>query len=319
MLRKLLVITIFLGLIWAGLDYTFYTGAYEIKWGTAPAGGLWQVIGTMMLEDVLKKDPQLKGSTVPMGGSANVMGVSEGKLNIAFSFTDVTHDAMAGREFFKAKITNVRQLACLFPEPTQFVVWADSNIKEIHDLRGKRISPGPKGSAVELVTRRILSAYGMSYKDFSQVNMGSFSDAAQQMADGHLDAILYGAMVYPAPTFVDLSSRKDLRLLSLSDEVIKKLVITYKGLEPYTLPPNSYRGVTYPVKGVASLVNIIVREDMPSEVAYLITKTVAENFERYRGNVKAMQLGSVKEMPKDVGIPFHPGALRYYKEKGWIK
>jgi TRAP transporter TAXI family solute receptor len=139
------------------------------------------------------------------------------------------------------------------------------------------------------------------------------------MADGHLDAILYGAMVYPAPTFVDLSSRKDLRLLSLSDEVIKKLVITYKGLEPYTLPPNSYRGVTYPVKGVASLVNIIVREDMPSEVAYLITKTVAENFERYRGNVKAMQLGSVKEMPKDVGIPFHPGALRYYKEKGWIK
>jgi len=319
MLKKIILISFIAGLIFLGFQSTTYSQSYEIKWGTAPAGGLWQVIGTMMLEDILKANPKLKGSTIPIGGAANVMGVSEGKLNVAFSFTDVTHDALEGREFFKNKIKNIRQLACIFPEPTQFIVWADSNIKTVQDLKGKRVSPGPKGSAIEVVTRRILTAYGMSYKDFSKTQMLSFSDAAQQMTDGHLDAILYGAMVYPAPTFVDLSSRKEVRLLSLSDDIINKLVKSYKGLEPYTLPPNSYRGVTYPVKGIASQVNIIVREDMPADVAYLITKTVSENFERYRKNVKAMQIGNVKDMPRDIGLAFHPGALKYYKEKGWIK
>ncbi len=298
----------------------FSAHAYDLKWGTAPVGGLWGVLGNAMIEDVLKANPSIKGSTVPIGGAANVLGIAEKKLNIAFSFSDVAYDAWEGNEFFKAKgkIRNIRALACLFPEPTQFAVYADSGITSIAQLKGKKVTPGPKGSAIELVTRRILQEYGMTYKDM-QIQLIGFEDGAQLMIDNHLDAVLYGAMVYPAPTLMNINSQRQIRLLSLSDAVVANLVKKYKGLIPYTLPVQSYKGITTPTKGVASMVNLVVAQEMPDDIAYAITKAVAQNFERYKGLVKPMALAKLKEMPDDAGIPFHPGALKYYKERGWIK
>ena len=75
----------------------------------------------------------------------------------------------------------------------------------------------------------------------------------------------------------------------------------------------------YPVKGVASNVILVVREDMPENIAYGITKTIGDNFDRYITVTKAMAMGKVNEMGKDVGFPYHPGALKYYREKGWVK
>ncbi len=293
---------------------------YDIRWGTSPVGGTWAVLGNAMLDDVLKANPNFSGSSVPMAGAANVVGVFQGKLNIAFSFSDTMGDAWEGKEDFKdvGKVQNARILASLFPEPTQFAVYADSGITSVPQLKGKKITPGPRGSAIEIVTRRILDAYGMTTKDVQWQPLG-FADGAEQMLDRHIDAILYGAMVYPAPPLVNVSSQRQIRLLSLSDEVINKLVKTYKGIEPFTLPPGSYKGVDYPVKGVASNVILIVREDMPESVAYSITKTIAENFARYVSVTKAMDIGKPNEMGKDVGFPYHPGAIKYYKEKGWVK
>ncbi len=298
----------------------FSAHAYDIRWGTAPVGGLWGVLGNAMIEDVLKANPNIKGSTVPVGGAANVLGIAEKKLNVAFSFSDVAYDAWEGNEFFKAKgkIRNIRALACLFPEPTQFAVYADSGITSIAQLKGKKVTPGPKGSAIELVTRRILQEYGMSYKDM-HIQLIGFEDGAGLMIDNHLDAVLYGAMAYPAPTLMNINSQRQIRLLSLSDAVIANLVKKYKGLIPYTLPAQSYKGVTTPTKGIASMVNLVAAQDMPDDVAYAITKAVAENFDRYKALVKPMGLAKLKEMPDDAGIPFHPGALKYYKERGWIK
>lgn len=304
------------------LLFAFSAGAdaYDLKWGTSPVGGLWGVLGNAMLEDVLKANPSIKGSTVPIGGSANVIGVSENKLNIAYSFSDSVNDAWEGREPFqtRGKMRNIRLLAALFPEPTQFAVYADSGITSIPQLKGKKMTPGPKGSAIEIVTRRILAEYGLTYKDM-QVQLIGFEDGAQLMIDNHLDAILYGAMVLPAPTLVNINSQRQIRLLSLSDDVVKKLVAKYKGLEPWTVQPGSYKGVDYPVKGVAAQVVLVVREDMPDDVAYAVTKAVAENFERYKGVAKAMGMAKQRDMGKELGISYHAGAVKYYKEKGWVK
>lgn len=296
------------------------SGKYQITWGTAPAGGAWQVLGTAMLEDAIKANPNITGSTAPIGGFANVIGVSEGKLQVAFSLSATTGDAWDGKGPFKEKgqIRNFRILATLFPEPTQIVVMADSGINSIEQLKGKRITPGPKGSAVEQDTKRVLDAYGLTYKDF-QTQMLSFEEAAQQMLDGHIDSILYGAMILPAPNIVNVGSQKAIKLLSLSDDKIDSIIKSNKGTVPYTIPPGTYKGVDYPVKGIATICNIIVREDMPDDIAYSIVKTIAENFDRYSTVTKAMSLAKKEEMGKDMGIPYHPGALKYYKEKGWVK
>lgn len=320
--KSRMVILLALGLI------AFFTGngsaaevpKYDIRWGTSPVGGTWATLGNAMLEDVLKASPNLAGSSVPMGGAANVIGVFQGKLNVAFSFSDTMGDAWDGKEDFKnfGKIQNVRILASLFPEPTQFVVYADSGITSVPQLKGKKITPGPRGSAIEIVTRRILEAYGMTTKDVQWRPLG-FADAAEQMLDRHIDAICYGAMVYPAPPIVNVSSQRQVRLLPLSDEVIDKMVKGYKGITPFTLQAGSYKGVDYPVKGIASDVILVGREDMPDEVAYVMVKKIVENFDRYVGVTKAMGMGKVNEMGKDVGFPYHPGALKYYKERGWVK
>lgn len=294
--------------------------AYEIRWATAPVGGVWQALGTAMLDDVLKSNPKYKGSTLPLGGTANVVAVSEGKATCGFSFSSTAWEAWEGIEYFKktGKLRKIRGLATLFPEPTQIVVWEDSGITEVMQLKGKRITPGPKGSAIDGVTRQVLRAYGISYDDV-KIRYMSFREAGQQMIDRHIDAIVYGAMAYPAPPIITVSSQRKIRMLSLSQNIIDKLVKEYKALEPYTLPSGCYPGVDYPVKGIAASVVLVGREDIPEEVAYNIAKSLAENFDNYIKVTKAMALGKCEELGKPMGIPFHPGALKYYKERGWVK
>ena len=293
---------------------------YDIRLGTSFAGGIWAVLGNAMLEDILKASPNLTGSSSPMGGAANVIGVIQGKLNIAFSTSDTMGEAWEGTGDFKdvGKVRNVCILAVIFPSPSQFVVYADSGITSIPQLKGKKVTPGPRASATEITTKKILEFYGMTTKDVQWRPLG-WGEGAEQMIDRHIDALLYGNFVYPAPPIINVSSQRQIRLLSISDEVIDKMVKNYKGIEPFTLPAGSYKGVDYPAKGIATNAILIVREDMPEDVAYVITKKIAENFDRYVTVTKAMAMGKVYEMGKDIGFRHHPGALKFYKEKGWVR
>lgn len=294
--------------------------AYDLRWGTAPAGGVWQALGTAIVEDVVKANPKIKGSTLPIGGAANVIATDKGKTNAAFSFSSTAGEAWDGKLFFKktGQLRNIRELAVLFPEPTQIVVRKDSGINDVPQLKGKKITPGPKGSAISVVTNHVLRAYGMGIKDFD-VRYLSFSEAGKQFIDGHIDSICYGAMAFPAPPIVNAASQRQIKLLPLSPKVIDDLVKNVRGLERYTLKKGSYKGVDYDVPGIIANVVVVVNKDMPDDVAYAVVKTIDKNFERYGKMIRAMRLGSRQDMAKDVGIPMHPGAKKYYKEKGWIK
>ncbi len=319
-IRRSLGICLVVGIFFVLGATTTGASAYEIRWGTAPAGGVWQALGTAMLNDTLKANPDLKGSTLPLGGAANVVAIDKGKLNVCFSFSTMAAEAWEGAGFFKkyGKLQNIRGLAVLFPEPTQFAVWADSGIDDIKQLKGKAMTPGPKGSAIAPVTRYVLEAYGLSFKDFKTRYM-SFREAGQQMIDGHIDAILYGAMAYPAPPLIAAGSRRKIRLLSLSDDAIATVVKAHKGLDPYTLKKGSYNGVDYPVKGIVAYVVVLCSKNMPDEAAYSIAKSISANFDHYKNVSKAIALGKQENMGRNFGIPMHPGALKYYKEKGWVK
>lgn len=291
---------------------------YELRWGTIVAGGAWQILGSAMLEDVKKANPNITGSTVPSTPTATLMGLGQGKYNIGFSLTDATADAWEGKGFFKAgSIKNIRSLAAFYPQATQIVVWAKSPIKSIEDLKGKRVSPGAKGLSNDLEAQRLLKLYGMSYDDM-KVQFLSFEDAANQFIDGHLDALLFITLPFPFAAVINVSSQGEIRLLSIPDDKIAQLA-KFRGVEPFTLPPNLYKGVDYPVKGIAVRAHLVVGDKMPDDVAYAIVKTIATNYSRYPVALKSMTYAKIEDMAKDVGIPLHPGAARYYKEKGWIK
>lgn len=290
---------------------------YELRWGTIVAGGTWQILGSAMLEDVKKANPNITGSTVPSTPTATLMGVGQGKYNIGFSLTDATADAWEGKGFFKSPIKSIRALASFYPHATQLVVWENSPIKSIEQLKGKRVSPGAKGLSNDLEAQRLLNLYDMSYGDM-KVQFLSFEDAATQFIDGHLDALLFVTLPFPFPAVINVASQGAIRLLSIPDDKIAQLA-KFRGVEPFALPPNLYKGVDYTVKGIAVRSHLVVRDDMPEDIAYAIVKTIGTNFSRYPVALKSMTYAKIEDMAKDVGIPLHPGAAKYYRERGWIK
>lgn len=324
MLSRILVITISITLIalfFVGLvNQSEAAGEkYELRWGTITAGGAWQVIGAAMLEDVKKGNPNITGSCLPSTTTSNVIGVHQGKFTIGFTLTDTLADAWEGKGYFTqfGALQDIRALAVLYPQASQIVVWADSKITNIEQLKGLRVSPDGKGLSSDLELQRLLKLYGLSYKDV-QIQFLSFEDAANQMIDGHIDVFSCTTCPFPFGPIININSQRQIRLLSIPDDKIAEL-IKARGVEAYTLPPGLYKGVDYPVKGIAVRAIIIVRNDMPEDVAYSIVKTIAENFKRYPTVLKAMEYAKLDDLNKDVGFPFHPGALKYYKERGWVK
>lgn len=291
----------------------------DIRWGTITAGGAWQVIGSAMLEDIKKANPNITGSCVPSTTTANVLGVYEGKYNIAFSLSDTTADAWKGEGFFreKGKIRNIREVAALYPHASCIVVGADSKINKIEDLKGKKITPGAKGLSNDLEFQRLLKLYGMSYSDM-QVQFLSFDDAAQQFIDGHLDCLAFITVPQPYAPVLNVASQRKIKLLSIPDDKVSEME-KFQGVKGYTLPPGTYPNIDYPVRGITVRSHIIVRDDFPDQAAYNIVKAIAENFDRYGNVLSSMKFVRQEDLAADVGIPFHPGALKYYREKGWLK
>ena len=238
---------------------------------------------------------------------------------MGFSITDNTADAWNGEGFFKdeGKIQDIRNVAAIFPYASHLVVNADSKIDNIEDLRGKKVSPGAKGLSSDLEFQRLLNLYGMSYDDL-KVQFLSFDDAAQQFTDGHLDCLAFMVTPPPFAPIINVASQRNIKLLSIPEDKIAELD-KFQGIDSYTIPANIYQGVDYPVKGITARGHIFVREDMPEDIVYNITKTIAENFDRYGDVISNMKYLTQEELAADVGIPFHPGALKYYKEKGWVK
>jgi TRAP transporter TAXI family solute receptor len=297
-------------------------GPVEIRWAASATGAALYPLSTAMVEDLKKNIPEVArtSSAVPTSGPVgNVILVAEGKrANIGISFSDMAGRAWVGEEPYKGQIRNFRNVATFYRQVFQWVVWAESGINKVQDLKGKRVCPFNKGLSAEFMASKVLAAYGMSYDDMKPTFLG-FADGAENMKDGHLDALLGTTFFYPFPSFVEMASIKPIKLLSLDKDKIEKLVKENIGIEPFTLPPNTYKGVSYPVPGIATRNHIIVREDMPEDLVYKITKVLAENYDRYGDIIQAMKQIKKEEIAADVGIPFHPGSVKYYTEKGWLK
>jgi len=296
---------------------TYAAEKFEIRWGTITAGGAWQVIGAAMLEDIKKANPNITGSCVPSTTTANALGVQMGKFNVAFCLTDTVADAWRGEGFFKehGKIQDLRAVAATYPHATHLVVRADSAIQKIEDLRGKRISPDGKGLSCDLQTRRLLELHNMSYDDV-KVQFLSFSDAAENFIDRHLDALTFITVPFPFAPVINVATQVNIKLLPIADDDITKLV-KYPGVTRFTLPAGLYKGIDYPVNGISVYSFIIVRKDMPEDIVYAMAKTIADNLNRYGDVLVSMKYATHKGLAADVGIPFHPGAMKYYKERGW--
>ena len=309
-------------LVLAGFFVLFSTGVsaenIDLKLMTGPMGGSWYPLGGAISDAVQKAIPGVTLAVAPGGGVANAEAVQLGKCDLGFSNSSSAVDGVHGRPPFKQKLTKMRQVANLYPQYFQMVVLEDSGIKSVADLKDKVISPGPKGHTGEFASRQVLSIYGLSYKDMAKVHHVGYNDSVALMKDGHNDGWLL-CTTAPASSIIDLAATRRIRLLSLPDEKIAAMQKLNAGYSRRVIPKGTYQGVDYDVQGFGFYTHIIASEDLPEDLVYKITKTLVDNLPRFATVVKAMEGATAKDLAADVGVPFHPGALKYYKEVGVIK
>jgi len=283
------------------------------------AGGTWYPLGGAISQIAQENLTDTVVTTMQGTGDANIMGVDRGVYTMGISFSFANDNAVAGRHQFKSAHSNLAGLASLYPAPIQIVVRADSDIKSVADLKGKRIAPGLKGTSGEVLIRTILNAYGLSYKDMKKVEHLAYSDAAMLLKDGHLDAFMPFTTV-PAPVIQDVAvSIGGVRIISIGKEELNQIGSTNSGYSQQVIKAGTYVGQEEDVLTVGSNNVLIVQKKLDDESVYKITKGLVENKKKLEDVHQVLKTWSPEFAVRDLGVALHPGAAKYYREIGAIK
>jgi TRAP transporter TAXI family solute receptor len=285
----------------------------EIRMMTGPQGGVWVPLGGQLKDLWEKAVPGLKVQNLPGAGIANVRGIEENKAEVGFGNSISTVDALAGRDPFKTPHKNVCNIATLYPQYYQLVVRADANINSVADLKGKGITTQQRGNTGELITKQLLQVHGLTYNDV-KMSFVSYTDSVAQLQDGHAIAFGLGTAI-PAGSVLDLATSRDIKLLDLSSSHagMKKL---NPGYTLVTVPGKTYPKNDKDVQVIGYATHVVVSCNLPEATVYAMTKAIANNVPTLVSVNKGMTGLTPKRMAENIGIPFHKGAARFYKESG---
>jgi TRAP transporter TAXI family solute receptor len=248
------------------------------------------------------------------GGSvSNLQLIATGKPYIGFTMVDAAKDALDGTGKFAEKV-NLRTLLVLYPNRMHVVSTTATGIKTLKDLKGKRVSVGSIGSATEVMTSRLLEAVGVEV----QRERLSVAESVNALKDGKIDAFSWVGGL-PTAGVTDLASTPGVTIQMIDhSEAIPAMVKKYGNLYyPDVIPMSTYKGMAADNK-IASIANILVASaDMSDETAYNIVKTILEKREDLKLVHKAAgEIEAKNQKNAATPVPFHPGAMKYFKEKG---
>jgi TRAP transporter TAXI family solute receptor len=266
--------------------------------------------------------PGVVATAVASNGSvANINGIQSGQLESGFTQSDVAYWAFTGTGVYdgKPKVTDLRLIGNLYPETIHLVARKGANIKSVADLRGKRVSLDEPGSGTLVDARIILAAYGLTEKDITAEFLKP-NQAGDKMRDGGLDAFFFVGG-YPTSAIAELaSSGGGIDLVPVTGPQVDKMLGEYKFFATDTVPANTYKGVGE-VKTIAVGAQWVTSAKLPDTLVYEITKAIWNDNSR-----KLLDAGHAKgkvitkaNATAGAGIPFHPGAEKFYKEAGLLK
>jgi uncharacterized protein len=289
--------------------------AETLRLMTGPQGGSWYPLGGAIQNIVQNAMPDTSIQVLPGAGVANVKAVDAGKADIAFANSVSTVDAIKGRGAFEEPVTNVCNVATLYPQYFQMVALASSGIETVADFKGKALAAQPKGNTAEEITRQVLEAAGLSYDDMAQVHFVSYSDGVALMKDNNAQVMTLGTTV-PASAIMDLDSAADITIVSLDDDMMGKMKEMNPGFQALTIPANSYPDQSEDVQAVGYATHLVARCDLPAETVSGLLENMVANVGDLQAIATAMQGMTPEQMGQDVGVPMHEGAKRFYEEQG---
>jgi TRAP transporter TAXI family solute receptor len=290
--------------------------AQQVTFMTGPQGGSWIPLGGALKGMWEKEIPGLQIQQTPGAGIANVRGVDEGKAQIGFGNSSTTVDGLEGRAPYPKKVTKVCQLANLYPQYFQVVALADAKVNAFADLKGKALVTQPKGNTAEILTATVLKLNGMDYGSLSKANFqAAYTDAVGMMKDGHVQVFTLGTTA-PASAVMDLASARDVRLVPVDDATMGALKKQNPGYNKLIIKAGTYPKQDKDVPVIGYSTHVVVACDLPEDTVYKMTRTMAANVPAMAAVVKSIDGLTPKDMALDIGVPFHKGAAKFYKEAG---
>ena len=287
--------------------------AQEIKLMTGPQGGVWIPLGGQLKDMWEKAVPGLAVQSLPGAGIANVRGVDEGKADVGFGNSISTVDGLAGAAPFPKATTNVCNVATLYPQYYQMIVRADAGVNSVKDLKGKGVTTQQRGNTGELITAQLLKVNGITYNDV-KMSFVSYTDSVTQMQDGNAVAFSLGTTI-PSGAVMDLAASRDIKVLDLSDQLPEMRKLN-PGYTLVTIPKGTYPKQDTDVKVIGYATHVVASCKLPADTVYAMTKAMAANIPSMAAVNKSIAGLTPKGMSEDIGVPFHPGAAKYYKEAG---
>ena len=295
---------------------SFPVAAQQITLMTGPQGGSWVPLGGALKNMWEQAVPGLQIQATPGAGIANVRGIDEGKAHVGFANSSTTVDGIEGRAPYPKKVTKVCQVANLYPQYFQVAALADAKINSFADLKGKSLVTQPKGNTAEILTDTVLKLNGMSYQSLAKANFqASYTDAVSMLKDGHAQVMTLGTTA-PASAVMDLASARDMKLVPVDDKTMNELKKQNPGYNKLVIKAGTYPKQDRDVPVIGYSTHIVAACDLPEDVVYKMTKAMASNVETMAAVVKPISGLTAKDMAIDIGVPFHKGALKYYKEVG---
>jgi uncharacterized protein len=287
--------------------------AAELKFMTGPQGGAWVPLGGQLKDLWERAITNTSVQALPGAGIANVRGIEEGKTDIGIGNSISTVDAVAGKAPFNKPHGNVCNVATLYPQYFQVVVRADAGVNSIKDFKGKAIAAQPRGNTAEEITKQLLQVNGLTYNDV-KMSFVSYTDAVTQVQDGHAVAFTAGTTI-PSSAVMDIATSREIKLLDLGNQIeaMKKL---NPGYTLNTIPKGTYPKQDKDVQVIGYATHIVASCKLTEDLVYAMTKTIAQNTQQLSAIVKDIKTLSPKGMAEDIGVPFHPGAAKFYKEAG---
>lgn len=287
----------------------------RIKFATGPQGGSWYPLGGAIKNLVEGQLQDVSIQVLPGAGIANVKAVESGQAQMALANSVSTVDGINGRPPFENEATHVCNIATLYPQYFQVVTLPEADIRGPGDLKGKALAGQQKGNTGEAITDHMLRAYGIGFDDLSRVSYGSYTDSVTLMKDGNAQFFTLGTTI-PAGAVMDLASARDIKLMPIPDDGLKKMQEFNPGYRRGVIPKGTYPGQNEDVPTVEYATHFIVRCDMDEQLVYDIVRSIHGGIDDLASIARTIKGLTPAKMASDIGVPMHPGAVRWYQDNG---
>jgi TRAP transporter TAXI family solute receptor len=292
--------------------------------GTGGVTGVYYAAGGAICRLVNKDRAKhnIRCSVESTGGSVfNVNTIKAGELDLGFSQSDVQYNAFKGEAQFKSggAYGDLRAVFSVHPEPFTVLARKELNAKTLADMKGRRFNVGNPGSGTRASMEELLGAMGWKMGDFSLAAELKADEHGPALCDGKIDGFFYG-VGHPSANIQDPTTSCGARLLSVTGPAVDQLVTSRPYYARVTIPGGLYPNNPDPAQTYGVLATVVASSKTPADTVYQVVKAVFDNFDEFKKLHPALAHLKPENMVKDgLSAPLHDGAVRYYKEKGWIK